>query len=477
MGIETPDLVVIGLYMAALIGIGFFSSKQIQSATDYALAGRGLKFPVLLGTLVGTVIGAAATMGAAGKAFDIGYMVLVACISYFIGYLILARLAPRLRSMNITSVPDVLHRRFGNRMRTVASFVILAAVVLMFGLQLTAFGVVASTLLGDVGVSYETAILVGVAVILAYTLVGGLLAVAITDLLQAVILIIGIGFLLPVILTIDIGGTALVWNALRNPPVNHDSTSNWLLYLAFIPTYIAVVVIDPTAWQRIAAAEKGRDVAPALYATAGIYVAWSILIVCLGILAFHLYPDLESGDAAIATLIFNHMPVVVKGLCLAAIMAAIMSTADTVLLIAGTTFSMDFVRGFKPQVSDNSLLIIGRVAITVVAIAGVWLALMRIELFTIAFLTYGLMVAGLFIPVMAALFAKKATAGAALSAAVSGIAAFSVLHVLNFAGYSTGIEPVLAAIGISAIAFVMITHLDGGRSEIKTPSFPDLSED
>jgi len=459
-GLASADLVVIGLYLLVLIGVGVYASKKNQSATDYALAGQGLKFPVLLGTLVGTVIGAGATMGNAGKAFNIGYLVLITCLAYFVGYLILARLAPLLRAKKMTSIPNVLHQRFGNGMRTISSFVILGCVVLMFALQLTAFGVVASTLLKEVGVGYELAVLVGVIVILAYTLIGGLLAVAITDLLQAIILLVGIGVILPIIITIDMGGLDSVFEALKNPPGLNDDNLNWMPYLALIPTFIAVVVIDPGAWQRIAAAEKSEFVKPALYITAGIYLVWSFLIVCLGILVFHLYPNLESSDAAIATLIFNHVPVVAKGLCLAAIMAAIMSTADTVLLIAGTTFSMDIVKGFKPQTTDRALLLTGRVAIIVVALIGVFLALAKIELFTIGVLSYGLLVTGLLIPIMAALYAKKTSSKSALGASIAGIVTFVLAVSIKFAGYDIHIDPALLAIALSAAThFVMSRRL------------------
>jgi Na+/pantothenate symporter len=173
---------------------------------------------------------------------------------------------------------------------------------------------------------------------------------------------------------------------------------------------------------------------------------------------FHLYPSLESSDAAIATLIFNHVPVVAKGLCLAAIMAAIMSTADTVLLIAGTTVSMDIVKGFKPQTTDRALLLIGRVTIIVVALIGVFLALAKIELFTIGVLSYGLLVTGLLIPIMAALYAKKTSSKSALGASIVGIVTFVLAVIIKFAGYHIHIDPALLAIALSAATHFIISR-------------------
>ncbi len=475
MSISSLDFAVMGFYVLALVGIGIYTSRKVESATDYALAGRQLKFPVLLGTLVGTVIGAGATMGNAGKAYHIGYIVLLASVSYFIGYLILSRLAPRLRAANITSIPDALQHRFGAGMRMIASFVILGGVVLMFGLQLTAFGIVTSTLLGGAGISYETAVIAGLAVIVLYTLAGGLLAVAVTDLLQAIILIVSLGLLLPMVLTSELGGVTAVWEALSQPPVDPDSASDWMFYLSFIPTFIAFVVIEPSIWQRIAAAEKDSDLAPALLLTAGIFLAWSILIVGLGIIAFHLYPDLKSGDAAIPSLIFSHMPVVIKGLCLAAIMAAIMSTADTVLLIAGTTFGMDIVGGLKPHIKDHTLLIISRVSIVAVSLIGLALAFAKIDLFTIGFLTYGLAVSGLFVPIMAALFARNVTSRGALSAAISGILIFSVVHILEFAGLDIPVEPIFAAITVNVVCLYAFSRFDAGGETLPPPLFSPQS--
>ena len=100
-----------------------------------------------------------------------------------------------------------------------------------------------------------------------------------------------------------------------------------------------------------------------MLATAGVYALWSLLVVTLGVVAYNLYPGLSSGDEALPVIMLQHLPPVAKGLCLSAVMAIMMSTADSALLIAGTTFSGDILKPMRPATTDRQQLMITRIAI------------------------------------------------------------------------------------------------------------------
>ena len=120
MAIEIVDGLVLLLYLAGIVVIGFYASRRIHSSGDYAVAGRSIGFPLLSGTLIGTTIGAAATLGNAGKAYSAGYPVLYVSVAYMLGYVLLSLFATRLRSQRIESLPDILQRRYGPAMRLCA---------------------------------------------------------------------------------------------------------------------------------------------------------------------------------------------------------------------------------------------------------------------------------------------------------------------------------------------------------------------
>ena len=462
--LATADIGVIIFYLLCLVGIGVYASRQIQDNADYGLAGRALKFPVLLGTFIGSFIGGAATLGNSGKAYEVGYAVLIPISSFLIGYLILAYIAPKLRSVNIESLPDVLQRRYGSKTRIVAAAILFITLAIIFVAQLIAFGVFTSTAFAAQGITYTDAVLIGAVVVILYTMVGGLLAVAYTDLLQAIVMLVGIGFMLPFFYASDMNGLDSIVQALK--PRNED----WFggmdvgLLIALVPTYIAAVTIDATAWQRIAAAKRVEDVRPALLTTGVVYIIWGFLVVAMGVAAYTSYPNLEHGDQVIPTLIFNHMPIMVKGICLAALLAIIMSTADTALLLCGTTVSTDFVATLWPRIKSETLLKVSRGTIVLVGAIGTIIALQRVPLFTINMLAIGTYVCGLFVPVMAALFVNRVTSAGAIAACVIGVSCVLGGSYMQFAmQLKLPIQPILLGLLSSAAAFYVVTK--SGYSE------------
>lgn len=473
MQIATADLIVIVLYMVALVAVGFYASRKVKNSADYGLAGRSLNFPVLMGTLIGSVIGGIATMGNAGKAYDVGYAVLFASVSYFCGYLLLAAIAPRLREANIDSMPDVLERRYGPGMRLVAALVMLITMAVVFIAQLIAFGVVGSTIFSGLGISYEEAVLIGAVVIVVYTLAGGLLAVAYTDLMQIIVMLLGIGIMLPLFLMKDLGGLEETVAVLTPNREDWLGGMNLGFVLALIPTYMAAVLIDPTAWQRIAAAKHVENLRPALLGTAGVYILWGLLVVFLGVASSNLYSGLESSDSVIPTLIFEHLPTLAKGLCLAAILAILMSTADTVLLLCGTTMSWDLVRVKRPATSDRTLLKISRATILVVGLLGTLLALTKVPLFMINVVALSIFVSGLFVPVISALYINRVSSvGAAVSGAAGALTALLCLLLQWLTAITLPLEPILFGLIASIVALFGVSRLTHSEA---TATLPVLS--
>ena len=467
------DVAVIAVYFCVLVGIGLYAGSKVKNSEDYMVAGRSLGFPVLLGTLVGSAIGAAATFGKAGKAYEVGYAILIASVAYILGYIVLCFLAPKLQQAKIDTIPGALERRFGKPMRIIAAVVLVLAVIALFGAQLIAIGLTAEAVFSDFGVTFEHAVIIATLIIIVYTLVGGLLAVAYNDLFQTVIMLIGGGLLLPIFLTIDLGEQFS--GALVSPAIDFLGGMHWGYVLSFFPIYFAFVLIDPTIWQRIAASKNSADLKPAFIATASIYMFWSIIVITLGVIAFNILPDLAHRDSVIPTLVMNHMPPLVKGICLAAIMGIIISTADSALLVTGTTVSTDLFKVLKPGISDKQQLLITRITIFVVGIFGLIFALQKSNIFEVMMLALAIFVSGLFVPVMAALFYKKATAAAALTSAIIGCAVLLSAFAAKMQGYlPEGVEPILLALVSSSFAMWLTSQLTYKPSLATPPLFINI---
>jgi len=213
-----------------------------------------------------------------------------------------------------------------------------------------------------------------------------------------------------------------------------------------------------------------------MFVTAGIYVLWSAVVVFLGVAAAALFPDLKtaagSSDAAIPMEVAYHLPPIVTGLCVAAMLAIMMSTASTALLIAGTTFSQDILQGMRPGMDDRKLLRSARLFIIVIGIAGVLFALSISGIFDILLLAFAIFVSGVFIPAMGALFWKKATVEGALVSAVAASVTVVALYGLKMAGMlPVWIEPILASLAVSLVLMVTVSRFTWREETASRPLY------
>lgn len=458
------DFAVIAFYFAGMVFVGWLASRKVNSVQDYAIAGGKLGFPVLLGTLVATQIGGGATLGRAGKAYEVGIAIGIASLAYALGLFLFTRLSPILRRLKVWTIPGALDLRYGPTMRIVVSVVILITIIALFSAQLIAFGLAVVALSGGTGVTFSQAVLVAAVIMVAYTVVGGFFAVAYTDLIQAVIMVIGIGIMLPVLVVSDLGGPAVAVAHLKPDMGNFLGGMAGLFVLSFFVIDIPAVLIDVSLWQRNAAASSDRQMRKALYWTIGVFVVWSVIAIALGIWASVLIPELghngRGGDAAIPELIILYMPPIAKGLCLAALMAVMMSTADTALLLGGTTVGFDVVKALKPHVSDKTVMRTTRSTIVLIGVIGSTIALGRGGLFEIVLLAMAIYVSGAFFPTMAALFWHRATTAGALVSTVGATIAVLVLYAMKKVGtLPHGIEPIFATLLVSAVLLVGVSVL------------------
>lgn len=460
--LETLDLAVIALYFIGSLGVGYWASRQIVTAEDFSVAGGRLRFPVLLGTLIATAIGASATMGRAGKAYEVGIIIFVAGFAYAIGLYLFSWLAPIIKRIGVWSVPEALHRRYGRNFRLLASIIVVVALIGVFSAQLIAFGLVVVTLFPDNGISYEEAVICSALLMVAYTALGGLFAVAYTDLIQAAIMIVGIGILLPIVVVADIGGPSAAAVALLPPG------GNWLggLTVAYLVSIflidIPISLLDVSLWQRTGAAQSVRHIQKGVRAAAVAFVVWSFIVVALGIYAAQLLPQLAATPAgpgaAIPALVVEYMPPLIKGLCLAGLLAVIMSTADTVLLIGGTTVSMDMVAVLRKGIDGRQQIRIARWSVLALGIAGVLFSLLTRDVFEVLLLAFAVYVSALFVPTMLAIFWTRATTAGAAWSTLAAFISVLYLYAEKFAGRLPDVvEPIVVSQILSLVIMVAVS--------------------
>jgi SSS family solute:Na+ symporter len=425
------DLTVIFTYMMLMLSIGFYVYRKAPSFEEYMVAGRSMTTPILVCTLASTYYGLEDLFGTSEFGYNdgivayFGYSWGTLCIFLFAAFV----LSKRLRSEKFISLPEILERQYGLKagvLGAVASFMYSIPALSLFAL-----GRVCEV---TIGVDAWIGALVLGTVGLTYTLMGGFLAVAITDAIQFVLMMstLAIGIML---LMGDVGGFAAVeaiapeayFSPLGGMPI-------WLL-IAYVASLLSFLV-DPGFYQRIFAARSTRQARNAILMAIAIWMAYDWLVTAGGMLATaavhqgSLPVDLHSNDALLSAIILA-LPVGLVGVFLAGVLATAMSTMDSYSLVAGTNLAYDIHRPLRnPAASDRELIRHTKIGIVIAWIAGFALAFAFDHLMALwVFMSTGLS-STVLVPIMMGLFWKgKKTPLAGTLSCATGLVATIVFYV------------------------------------------------
>lgn len=451
------DTVVIIVYFVAMIVIGMMFSKKIKDVDSFGVADRSLTMTIMVGTTVATCMGAATAIGDVGMVYDVGIVGFIAIATWNIGWIALILLSKRLRASGANSLPDFLEKKYGLSTKTMAAVVTAVYVINVTAAQCAACGRIAETLgLTD----FRTGAIVGGIIVILYTVFGGLYAVAFTDTIQAVLLLFGVVIAVPIVAFSAAGGVGHVFSVTSqtNPELFNLSNIGVITLIGYILSYMLAAGSNPAYAQRILAS---KDEKTAFWGS-----IWSnliTLVICMPIAAVAfsahiLFPDMASGELSVPNVIYAYFPPFAKGLVLAALIALVMSTADSFLLLLGTTMSTDIWKVIKPQTSLKSLLIISRVTVVVGGIVGIILALHGgsvFLLFRMGAAAYG---AGMFVPLVCACFWKGATTKGINWGMLSGCFLTVIWNLVL--RDSTGIEGVIVGAIVCLILTVLVSLTD-----------------
>lgn len=372
MSIHGIDLIIVIAYLIAIPVFGVYFKKYVKTEEDYFLAGKMLPWWVISMSIIGTNIGAYDYMGAAGGAYRFG----IAQANYeWIGAIpamVLAAMlfVPYYWKAGVYTVPEFLGRRYNTAVRVIEAILWGAFLACVLGVFFWASGLMLNEYLG---IPVEISLLITALIVGIYTITGGLAAVAMTDVVQLLVMFIG-GIALTVLGLWTVGGWSGLVEAIK--PANPD---HFKLFLPLSnPTYPwlgmifgLALVLSPAWWcchqaiiQRTLGARSEWDAKAGMLFAAFPKMLIPILVVLPGLLALALNPGLAGADMdkAFPWLIKNLLPAGLAGLVFAAFMAALISSVDSTLNSAATLWTRDiYQRFFKKDASDKHYLKVGRI--------------------------------------------------------------------------------------------------------------------
>ncbi len=444
MKVEMLDVYVIAAYFAGIICLGLWiSRRQAAGGKEFFLAGRSMKWPMIGASLFATNISSQQFVGQAGLAFTVGIiaggfqLVGAMCFMFLAIFFIQTYMG-----MNLTTSPEFFEKRFSPGCRTIVSFINIMMVVLAnLAASLYAGAVVLTNLLGwDVSqhsneLFWTAVILMGVAAG-TYTLLGGLKAVMICNFIEMCVLVMG-GVLLLVFGVMKVGSISEVlaftsvetgnsmWNLVQ--PWDHDF--GWLPMIT--GTFVLGVHGHCTNQDYVQRALAANDLYNAKMGAifGGFLKVLALFIIATpGVIAAKLVTMgslvVPQGDSAYVALLTDVMPKGLMGVCLAGLLAAIMSSVDSGLCSCGSLINYDFFAKIKKNASDKTLLKSGRIIMFVLLVLCILVApsIRHFEgLFHYLLYIWALLAPPVFVCVIFGLAYKKANAKAAFLTLMVGL--------------------------------------------------------
>ncbi|EIU7612421.1 sodium/proline symporter PutP [Vibrio vulnificus] len=377
-------------YLILMVAIGVYAYKKTSSSSDYFLGGRSLgPWPAALSAGASDMSGWL-LLGLPGYAYAAGiesfWLAGGLLVGTWANWLVSAK---RLRTYSIQTdaltLPEFLSRRFDDKSKLIQT--ISAFFILLFFLFYTSSGLVAGGKLFETvfGLDYSTAVIIGTLCVVSYTLFGGFLAVSWTDLVQGLLMA---AALMIVPIAVMEGGFGRLATDMHN--INPELLTLW--NDAKGEPLSAIAIISLVAWglgyfgqphilARFKASRTNRELGTARRIAVGwtaLSMAGAILVGLVGLVWVNGHPgtELADGEKIFMLLVNTVFHPVIAGILLAAILAAVMSTADSQLLVSSSALAEDFYKQvIKPDASSQEIVMVGRIGVVVISIIALILAM------------------------------------------------------------------------------------------------------
>ena len=457
--IDLQFIIFVG-YFLLIFGIGWLSLRWTKSEEDYWIAGSKLGWGIGGATMAATHTSAGTFIGTIGVIYAVGWsfgwVLIVIPLAY---WFMVAVLAPRFTAVKELTLPAFLERRYQSKTaRGVGGVIILIATVVYIQAQILAGGLVANVVFG---ISPLTGMIIFTLILLLYTLVGGMLAVVYTDFLQMLIMIVGTVVSVPLALIHFDGMSALMEKVELIKPLTFDWNGfPTVLLIGLGLAFFLGSVATPEKVVRLYAMKDMKSIRRGILLAVIVVTGINLLVFILGLVAMLLFPNLPTGDLAMPMIAKAVLPTFVGTIMLAAVTSAMMSTVDSLLLVAGSALSEDIYQNLMhKKVSKSRRLSVARIGILIVGIVPLLSIISGFaegELIQfIVILFTAIMAAGFFTPVVGGVLWKRATKQGAIAAMVGGVLVTGLWKAFG----NELIYPVIPGFLVSVISYITVSLL------------------
>jgi len=465
------------LYLIVLIVLAFWSRRETGTLAGFFLAGRKLPSWVVAFSANATGESGWLLLGLTGMGYAVGaqafWVVFGEVIGIALSWGIVARRLKRLSDESgAITLTDVLVARFGDTrhvLRGVSVVVILTMVTAYVAAQMVASGKAFGAFMD---MDYTTAVLLGAGITMAYTFVGGYKAVAYTDVVQGVMMLLGL-IVMPIVAIRAAGGWDAVTSELRavDPGLlnlvgtGENSVATWVVIASFLAIGLPFLGV-PQMMVRFMSARSERDLARAGVISVAVILCFDVGAVLTGMAGRALFPGLGDPETILPLLAGELFPPVITGLFMVVVVAAIMSTVDSLLLLASSAVVRDFFQKILGREhSELRLTRYGKVATLLIGVVGVAFALQESRLiFWFVLFAWSGLGAAFAPPILAGLFDRRMNHAGAVAGILGGFVT-TIVWVVWFKEKTYELYEMIPGLAIGLVLAFVVSRLTPDRSQ------------
>ena len=456
-------LIAIAIYLVALMVYGLvIAHRKVKTADDMVTGGHRIPFIILVGSLLATWCGGGGITGSAGVVYSGGPW--VGAITFAappIGIILLYFIAGKVRKSNKVTVPEIMEARYGKAASIISALCVMLAYVGVLATQLKAAADILVLLCSSSGVtmSYGMALTICTVIIAIITVGGGLVSVAYSDAVSALIMIGGFFLAIPFLMSVAASQGAVL------PPEKTTLTggmSGVELLGYFLPS-LALMLGDQNMLQRFASAKNSDE---AKKSNIGMFIGEILVIIAIIAVvtqAAKLYPSLDTPSNVIFQVAVDYLPLAFGALVMCACMAFIVTTADSYLLSSATNLTNDiYVKYIRKDATDKQKMLVLRGTIVVFSFVAVALTLYFPTVLALQMTAYTMYGAAITPAILFALFSKRVTPAGGMAGIQEGCLATIVWTLMGTPG---GVQCAIVAVPASVIAILVVTALTRSNTE------------
>ena len=422
-------------YLLGTMAIGLYAGTRIKTSADFAIAGRSLPLMMIVTTTFATWFGAETVLGISAKFVQGGLRSVVEdpfgasiCL-IFVGMFF----AAKLYRMNLLTIGDFYRQRFGKTVEIFCSVAIICSYLGWVSAQVTALGLVFNVV-SNGAISVEAGMVIGTLTVLIYVVIGGMLAIAWTDFIQMIVLVLGLSAI--AVMAGQMAGGADKVFALANSNdwfrfFPEPNLKDALFFFAAAITMMLGSIPQQDIFQRVMSAKDAKTASRGAIIGGLCYLAFAFVPMFIVACAVLIMPDqvktfLASEDERqriLPVLILNHMPFFAQVLFFGALLSAIKSTASATLLAPATSFVENIYKHFRPGLTDRQELYAFRVTLVIftACVLTYAITLKGKPIYEMVSGAYQVTLVGAFMPLVCGLYWKRATRQGAIASIVLGI--------------------------------------------------------